>query len=344
MHIFTEYAAGKKVTDIAQELNQRGIRYRGNFFLPTTIYYILRQEKYTGIYRVNNIAYDQIYPQIVPLDVYEIVRAKIEKNKYDKAAKQNHAYLLKGKIFCGCCGARMNAFGGTSKPGKLYRYYRCPKAPICTQRKSVHKGILESGISTAFRKVLFIEQNVQMLVHAIIDRYNTDLYDVTALRTAEKELAKIHLSITNLFKAVENGFYSDSTNSRIQELERRKAELTEFITTEKTKEVEPLTEEQVLEYLAIAKTKDMQTVIDMLVRKVIVQNDLIHVYLKYDILSPKDDNPKHIKDPTQILSERGLLLFSHSHPYFLSPNGKIYLEFIPNKELARKEFVVNIFI
>lgn len=47
----------------------------------------------------------------------------------------------------------------------------------------------------------------------------------------------------------------------------------------------------------------MQTVIHRIIRKVIVQNDLIQVNLKYDILNPKDDNPTHVKDPTQILSE-----------------------------------------
>ena len=75
-----------------------------------------------------------------------------------------------------------------------------------------------------------------------------------------------------------------------------------------------------------------------------MQNDLVYVYLKYDILSPKDDNPKHIKDPTQILSEQGLLLFSYPHPYYISPNGKIYLEFVKDKELTRIEFIVNTFI
>ncbi len=70
----------------------------------------------------------------------------------------------------------------------------------------------------------------------------------------------------------------------------------------------------------------MQTVIDMIVRKVIVQNDLINVYLKYDILNLKDDNPKHVKDPARIKSEQGLLLFSYSQPYFISSKNKIYLE------------------
>lgn len=86
--IFTEYAAGKKVTTIVQELNQRGIRNHNRLFQNTSIYNILRQEKYTGIYRVNDIAYDQIYPQIVPVDIYNIVREKIEKNKHGGKPRQ----------------------------------------------------------------------------------------------------------------------------------------------------------------------------------------------------------------------------------------------------------------
>ena len=135
--IFTNYAVGKKTTDIAYELNQRNIHNRGNLFQAGSIYSMLWQEKYTGIYRVNDIAYDKIYPQILPVEIYEIVREKIEKNKYGKGAKQNNVYLLKDKVFSGCCGTRMQSYGGTSKSGKLHRYYKCSKSLACTQMQTV---------------------------------------------------------------------------------------------------------------------------------------------------------------------------------------------------------------
>ena len=173
----------------------------------------------------------------------------------------NHTYLLKSKVFCGGCGTRMQSYGDTSKSGKLHSYYKCSKSLICTQKQTVPKGLLETGITASLDTIFSSKENLDLLVNSILTKYNKNLYDITGLRLAEKELNKIHTSITNVFRTVENGFFFDTTNLRIQELEKRKAKLTEYIATE--------------------KTKDMQTVIDMLVRKVVVQNDLINVYLKY---------------------------------------------------------------
>ena len=72
--IFTDYANGKTVVDIAKELRARGIRNRGKIFQDHTIYVLLRREKYTGIYRTNGVTYDNIYPRIVPQEIFDAVR------------------------------------------------------------------------------------------------------------------------------------------------------------------------------------------------------------------------------------------------------------------------------
>ena len=102
--IFTEYANGKNPIDIARDLSARGILNRGKYFRADTIYHILRQEKYTGIYRINGCSYDKIYPPIVPIEVYNVAKARIDANKYGSHPHTDQPYLLKGKIFCGHCG------------------------------------------------------------------------------------------------------------------------------------------------------------------------------------------------------------------------------------------------
>lgn len=121
--IFTEYANGKNPIDIARDLYNRGVLNRGKYFRADTIYHILRQEKYTGIYRINGCSYDKIYPPIVPIEVYNVAKARIDANKYGQHVKREISpYLLKGKIYCGYCGRRMVSFTGTSKSGKVSRY------------------------------------------------------------------------------------------------------------------------------------------------------------------------------------------------------------------------------
>ena len=56
---------------------------RGKPFARNTIYNILKNEKYSGIYRYNGEVFDNIYPQIVPQELFECVRKMVGENKYE---------------------------------------------------------------------------------------------------------------------------------------------------------------------------------------------------------------------------------------------------------------------
>ena len=64
LEIFTDYANGKSLTDIANNLNARGITNRGKPFLMNSIYFLLNNEKYTGVYRFGDKVFTETYPQI----------------------------------------------------------------------------------------------------------------------------------------------------------------------------------------------------------------------------------------------------------------------------------------
>ena len=105
--IFAQYSVGVYVKDILAELDRRGIRYHGKSFGKNTVYNILKNEKYAGVYRFQGEEYD-IFPQIVPTDVFEKVRAKVRKNQHGKRSVQV-TYLLRHKLRCGYCGQFVNA-------------------------------------------------------------------------------------------------------------------------------------------------------------------------------------------------------------------------------------------
>ena len=96
-HIYEQYATGVYVKDIIAELHKRGISYYGKPFGRSTVYNILKNEKYAGIYRFNGQLFENMYPQIVPNDIFEKVRAKIQKNQYGKRSVQV-VYLLRHKM------------------------------------------------------------------------------------------------------------------------------------------------------------------------------------------------------------------------------------------------------
>lgn len=325
--IFSEYVRGEKIIDIARNLNMRGLRNRGQPFLRTTLYNMLRQEKYTGIYRINGKAYDKIYPPIITAEIYQSVKTKLDANKYGKHTKSNVPYLLKGKIFCGCCGRRMNSGAGTSKSGKSHRYYICPKRETCEQKRSLRKDVLEQAILSALNKVLRNPENFQAIVNLVIERYNSKLNDTTDLKIAEKELAKTERSLSNLLAAIEAGLLTETTKERLTELEMTKKELKELIAIEKSKEKKVIKTEDINEYVNYAISQPTQIMIELLVQKIIVINDLIHLYLRCAKDTPPDDTRKRHKDnmiqnPDGNNSDRGFLFMELKYSYDILPHGR----------------------
>lgn len=97
-YIYEQYAMGVYVKDIISALTEKGIFNKGKPFARNTIYNILKNEKYFGIYRHNGEVFDNIYPAIVPKEVYEKVRQKTDTNKYGKRSVEV-VYMLRNKWY-----------------------------------------------------------------------------------------------------------------------------------------------------------------------------------------------------------------------------------------------------
>lgn len=79
-----QYANGVFVKDIMKILTEKIIFYKGKPFIRNSVYNILRNEKYSGVYKHNNEVVDNMYPQIVPTNIFNQVRRKVAANKYGK--------------------------------------------------------------------------------------------------------------------------------------------------------------------------------------------------------------------------------------------------------------------
>ena len=80
LHIFEAYAAGKRIPDIVRDLDDKGIKNRGNPFTVNSIYFMLQQEKYTGTYTIHGETFTHIYPAIIPKELFQIVRKRVDAN------------------------------------------------------------------------------------------------------------------------------------------------------------------------------------------------------------------------------------------------------------------------
>lgn len=98
-YIYSQYSAGVFVKDIIADLSSRNIFYYGKPFVQNTIYKILKNERYSAIYRFNGEVFDNIYPQIVPTDIFEKVRKKVNENRYGKKSLEVDFLLRHNVIY-----------------------------------------------------------------------------------------------------------------------------------------------------------------------------------------------------------------------------------------------------
>ena len=92
--MYAEFSKGIIVKDIIKELTAMGKTYRGKPFAMNTVYNILRNEKYIGIYRINDEVLTNMYPQIVDKNIYNRVNAILKRNKRGSRSVETN-YLLK---------------------------------------------------------------------------------------------------------------------------------------------------------------------------------------------------------------------------------------------------------
>lgn len=281
LHIFEAYAAGNRIPDIVRELDDKGIKNRGNPFTVNSIYFMLQQEKYTGVYNFNGETFTHIYPAIIPKELFQIVRKRVDKNKTGKHVI-GVDYILMGKCFCGYCGRQLRSAAGTTTDGTILRYYRCPysKKDVNCHNKSVRKEVLEDIVTNVLAEELTKPDNLKFLTDKVFELY-CENQDDSDLHHYEKELTATDKAITNILKAIEEGIFTPSTKQRLNELEEKKIELEQAITIESAKEKNMLTRADIERYICDAMKLTAKQMVELLVERIDVYADKICIKLKY---------------------------------------------------------------
>ena len=289
--LFIDFASGRLITEILQDLRDTGILYRGKPFARSSIYGLIKNEKYSGKYNYNGEIFTNIYPQIISDELFETVRNKIENNKYGKH-KPNIIYLFKNKLKCGYCGHPVNSDSGTSKNGTIMRYYKCSGRRIyknCSL-KPIRKELIEDLVVNAIIDTFATNDLIITIAKRIIEVRNKRLENDSVLNLLNNDISKINNKITNILTAIDSGIFTPSTKAHLEELEKQKGELEGKLLIEKTKVNLIITEDDIITHLKTALKKKPKQMIDMLVKEIKLYNDKIEIYFKYNNSSKETIN------------------------------------------------------
>ncbi len=224
--IFNMFIGGMGAKEIVNKLNAEGIKTnKGKFWSKNVIYYILKNEVYTGTLVWNRKAKNQFkansnnanevirienkYPALIGkktfFDVQNLLKERSPKITSPRTISSK--YLLSGLVFCGNCGSRMV---GCAAKSSQHFYYACnnycKKGKNICNAKLLNKNRLETFIINRIKANILTKKNLEELVKLTNKELvqNKTEYN-NQLNLIDKHLADSIKRCGKLYNALETG-------------------------------------------------------------------------------------------------------------------------------------------
>ncbi len=290
-YVYQQYATGSYPREIVAELNKRGMLIRGRKFVLNHIYNMLYNEKYSGVYHFEGEEFRNIYPQIVPEDIYKMVRKKLNVNRYGRRS-QKTKYLLSKIMFCGYCGSKISSESGTPRKGEIARYYKCMgrRAKNGCKKLTVPKDALEELVANTIVTALSNTENLDRIVAGLMQIQKNKAKDNDMLIMYQRELKQTTNSIENIMKLIEQGGATINTVKRLRELEQQQKDLEKSIEIEKLKTETEISEDTIRRFYKRALSLKPEMMIAYFVEKIILYDERMVVYFTTPLPQSPDDN------------------------------------------------------
>ena len=288
LEAYKRYAEGASMTAIRDWLNENGItNSKGKPITYNAVHLLLKNRRYIGEFTFRDTVIPDGIPAIVPMDLFEKVQARMERNANAPAhSKAKEEYLLTTKLFCGYCGAYLCGESGTGRNGETHHYYKCV---------SVKKNLAECNLKPAKKlwlEDLVVNETVKLLnddaiIEAIVSRVMLlQEQENKQIPLLEAQLRETEEGIENLLKAIQMGILTKSTKNRLEELEAAKEKIENRIALEKMEK--PKLPEEFVRYwlqrfrgLDTSSMEQRKLLIDVFLNTVYLFNDKVVITFNY---------------------------------------------------------------
>ncbi|HBW13819.1 MAG TPA: recombinase family protein [Proteiniclasticum sp.] len=305
------YCDGLGYIQISNALDELGYRTRtGKRFSKNTIYDMLGNEKYTGVYVYNKrastsngikqnrkhkdpediIRIEDGMPAIISKNDYEKVMHMRNKNKRIGGKYKSEEYALSGIIKCGKCGGAMvgNKYQGGRDRGTLYVTYQCStrKRTKGCDMKSINRDYIESEVYLNLKEEILDKLETKEFQINLANRMDEGGKELKIkLLSSQKKLDDINKQLENIVNAVSAGMDPTVFIDKSNDLNKQKQQLMDVISSAKFEIIEESIQmERVRDTIKRAEIdKDLTALFKAVIREVVVtEDDFVVEYLIMD--------------------------------------------------------------
>lgn len=278
---FEMYAQGRTISQIMTDFNNRGYRTAlGRPFGKSSFNALLRNRRYTGVYRYTDIEIEGGMPAIISENLFERVQQKLHRNAAAPGrGKAKVNYLLSGKLFCGHCGGAMIGESGHNHNDVVYNYYICSrrkKQRKCS-KKAIRKELIENYVAED-ALALLTGDLIEEIADVAVEQNRREILETSRLPQLQSQRDEVTKQIDNLTAAIALGAVSRTITQRVSDLERQRDEIDRQMMIE-TKSHFVLEREHVIFWLSKFKDGDIndekfrQNLFDLLINSVTVWDE-----------------------------------------------------------------------
>jgi DNA invertase Pin-like site-specific DNA recombinase len=247
--IFHNYANGEPMQQIADTLNGQGIKTVNNKdFTINGLRSILRNNRYTGVYKYGDFEIEGGMPVIIEKTLFEQAQKMLKLNKRKKPTRKATSqgdelviaprFWLTEKLFCGYCKNTMQGISGTSGTGATYYYHSCAgkrKQKNGCKKTNIKKDLVEEIVIDFLKMLLGETSGAIDLAFEAADYHQKYYVESKFLEGLQKEKSNTESKLRNIIQAIEKGILTETTHSRLLELEKQVKDLTSAIIVEENK-------------------------------------------------------------------------------------------------------------
>ena len=310
--IFSMFSDGYGYSAIIKELYDRGMQTKtGRNFNKNSLYSILTNEKYRGVYVFNKsgskgpdgkrnshklkdpsevIRVEGGCPAIIDNETFEAVNKRIEENKHGYQRQAKEFYLLAGKVICKECGKYMS--GNYRIWGKhldtLVVTYRCLSPKHLCKNREINRDYLEWKVVELLEENIFNKKSLRRIKKDIETYLDcSDNANEEDLASVNLSLEKVNAELQNITDVIASGIISTALKERLISLEEEKTALAdkkanlELLPSRDTPTIDTdLLLAQYGYFRLSPKSPNFKTFIQQFINKITVGNYTVYIDLK----------------------------------------------------------------